>query len=75
MRWVRLIYWNTFHMSMDIRVKLSDWDRHLRVWNIWTPSIRFRAIFTKAMFVGWLRVIAWNTFQKSMDIRNQDKAD
>ena len=35
--WIRVIVWNTFQMSMDIRVKLSDWDRPLRVWNIWTP--------------------------------------
>ena len=21
----------------DIMVKLSDWERYLRVWNIWTP--------------------------------------
>ena len=27
--WVRVIVWNTFQMSMDIRVKLSDWDRPL----------------------------------------------
>ena len=35
--WGTMIVWNTFQLSMDIRVKLSDWDRSLRVWNIWTP--------------------------------------
>ena len=35
--WVRVIVWNTFQMSTDIRVELNDWDRYLRVWNIWTP--------------------------------------
>ena len=32
-----MIVWNTFQMSMDIRVKLSDWDRPLGVWTIHTP--------------------------------------
>ena len=25
----RVIVWNTFQMSMDIRLKMSDWDRPL----------------------------------------------
>ena len=29
--WVRVIVGNIFQMSTDIRVKLSDWDRYLRV--------------------------------------------
>ena len=35
--WVRVMVWNTFQMSTDIRVKLSDWDRPLRAGNIWIP--------------------------------------
>ena len=37
LEWVRVIVWNTFQMPMDIRMKLSDWERYLRVWNILTP--------------------------------------
>ena len=37
MGWVGVIVWNTFQMSTDIRVKLSDWDRALAVWTIWAP--------------------------------------
>ena len=36
--WVRVIVWNTFQMSMDIRLKLRDWDRLLGIWTIWTPG-------------------------------------
>ena len=35
--WIRMIVWNTFQMSTDIRVKLSDWDRYLGVRTIWIP--------------------------------------
>ena len=33
--WVRVIVWNIFQKSTDIRLKLSDWDRPLGVWTIW----------------------------------------
>ena len=35
--WVRVIVWNTFQKSMDIRLKLSDWHMYLGVWTIEIP--------------------------------------
>ena len=67
--WVRVIVWNAFQKSMDIRVKLSDWDRPLGVWTIWAPRNDDLEQFSKAKLVGWVKVIVWATFQKSTDIR------
>ena len=33
-----MIVFNILQKSTDIRLKLSDWDRPLRVWNIWNPG-------------------------------------
>ena len=32
-----MIVLNTFQMSTDIRLKLSEWDRYLWVWTILIP--------------------------------------
>ena len=40
-------------MSMDIRVKLSDWDRPLRVWDIWTPRKQILGNIYKSK-VSWM---------------------
>ena len=63
-------------MSMDIRVKLIDWNRFLGVWTIWTiwtPREQIQGnvcIFAKAKLQGWIRVIVRNIFQMSKHILN-----
>ena len=69
MGWVRVIVWNIFQKSTDVRVKLSDWDRPLGPGTSGPPGNRFRAIFIKAKLVGWVRVIVRNTFQISKDFK------
>ena len=50
--WIRVIVRNTFQMYKDIMVKLSDWERYLRVWNIWTPRKQIESNIYKSRLIG-----------------------